>query len=68
MLKRVVSECLYAEFCCMAVLNRLKKIQDKKKKIREASEKLKAAAKADQEERETANLLEDARDEELVFD
>ncbi|XP_076441709.1 V-type proton ATPase subunit D-like [Babylonia areolata] len=49
---------------------RLKKIQDKKKKIRAAEEEVKEQRKKDLqlEDMRTANLLEDARDEELVFD
>eukprot|EP00745_Piridium_sociabile_P032426 TRINITY_DN54713_c0_g1_i2.p1 TRINITY_DN54713_c0_g1~~TRINITY_DN54713_c0_g1_i2.p1 ORF type:complete len:265 (-),score=92.09 TRINITY_DN54713_c0_g1_i2:380-1129(-) len=49
---------------------RLKKIQDKKKKLRIAAEELQVMRKKELalEESRTANLLEDARDEELVFD
>ncbi|KAK7105140.1 V-type proton ATPase subunit D-like [Littorina saxatilis] len=49
---------------------RLKKIQEKKKKIRDVQEKVNAARKAAEkfEENKAANLLDDARDEDLVFD
>ncbi|KAL8588900.1 V-type proton ATPase subunit D [Nucella lapillus] len=49
---------------------RLKKIQDKKKKMRVEAEALKERRKKELhlEEERTANLLDDARDEDLVFD
>ncbi len=47
---------------------RLKKVQGKKKKDRAAAEAKKAALKAKGIDVEGANLLDDARDEDLLFE
>ena len=52
------------------LIHRLKKIQEKKKKIKDSKEVLRLLQKdADiQAEERAANMLEDAQDEEIVFD
>ena len=52
------------------LIHRLKKIQEKKKKIKDSKEVLRLLKKdADnQAEEQAANMLEDAQDEEIVFD
>ena len=52
------------------LIHRLKKIQEKKKKIKDSKEVLRLLKKdADnQAEERAANMLEDAQDEEIVFD
>lgn len=49
-------------------LHRLKKIQEKKKELKEKSEKEQALRRADGGEHEPANLLAEEKDEDLLFE
>ena len=46
---------------------RLKKIQEKKKKIKDANEKIRKALKDQGVDLEAKNILEDDKDEDLLF-
>ena len=52
------------------LIHRLKKIQEKKKKIKDSKEVLRLLKKEadNQAEERAANMLEDAQDEEILFD
>lgn len=52
------------------LIHRLKKIQEKKKKIKDSKEVLRLLKKEadNQADERAANMLEDAQDEEILFD
>lgn len=53
---------------CTIFLCRLKKIQEKKKILKEKNEKLKELQRAAGQLREPANLLAEEKDEDLLFE